>query len=792
MAYNKTSWTDGETALNATHLNNIETGIENNEQAIITLLGGMHFKGLFNRNTQLSNPNIGDVYQAEDSGVIGSRSYKIGDLIVYINPDNTTPYWHVIPSGDETSGTVTSIIAGNGINIGGGPITTSGTIQLDEGYIANSSHSGLMSSEMARKVNNLATVAESGSYNDLTDKPTAFAPAPDIPINPEEASSNITVSQKALSTKFASVANVQHVHNIADITSLSSRLKPDNGNDTAMVDHVAPAIHSHGNINSDGRLTGNYTSSVKYYLSTNGVNGEIIGNQTIPSSVISGTQFSGRNLDTYYTKIDDMYANFPRENDDTSSSSTELVKAASADHTHDNFSLAAPGFVPPPPDGSREYSLRSTGWHPLPENFIDLVYPPGSYYETSLKPFPAGKEAISDITAEDRQSLGQTWFNPNIAWGGLWKREVGGVVHVSAAAKNSSWVMGDNQTTGPDIDREAKGLSSFTQCVGVADGGASTVKLTAEQCALRNHTHSIKPIKFYVRRGADHPTIMSGGAGKTGVTVVLKDDTYSSAKTTTEKAKDKVETFPKTTTTKEFPSSVSINLQAKSAPTTVKESSKSSTAGTRAKAIAAHDNMPPYIKVFRWHRIDWSVVPSYNPTAVITANNFSKVYGENDPNEFTVVITGPTLLTEEMKNQIQYSVSREEGDDVGTYDLIPMAANPQTLDNIVFDISTVPGTLTITKRPIYIKADDMAYDDIDEGGGNLTYSIYTSAQCDELYRGLLTEEDIMELDNVIQLSVGDNNLINISLEDDEGHTGEDAKDSVTNLNIAGVIPGRVL
>ena len=49
---------------------------------------------------------------------------KAGDMII-----SNGSAWVVIPSGDEPSGTVTSIATGTGLT--GGPITSSGTISID-------------------------------------------------------------------------------------------------------------------------------------------------------------------------------------------------------------------------------------------------------------------------------------------------------------------------------------------------------------------------------------------------------------------------------------------------------------------------------------------------------------------------------------------------------------------------------------------------------------------------------------------------------------------------------------
>lgn len=53
---------------------------------------------------------------------------KAGDMII-----SNGSAWVVIPSGDEPSGTVTSVATGTGLT--GGPITASGTISIDRGVV---------------------------------------------------------------------------------------------------------------------------------------------------------------------------------------------------------------------------------------------------------------------------------------------------------------------------------------------------------------------------------------------------------------------------------------------------------------------------------------------------------------------------------------------------------------------------------------------------------------------------------------------------------------------------------
>lgn len=67
------------------------------------------------------------------------------------------------------------------------------------------------------KVDNLKTVATTGSYNDLTDKPTIQA---EIDIdNTLDANSNNPVTNSAIVAEFNNKANVNHTHSYDELTN---------------------------------------------------------------------------------------------------------------------------------------------------------------------------------------------------------------------------------------------------------------------------------------------------------------------------------------------------------------------------------------------------------------------------------------------------------------------------------------------------------------------------------------------------------------------------------------------
>lgn len=76
-----------------------------------------------------SSDNEGFVYKVITDGTYGGQAAKIGDTLI----SNGTK-WELIPSGDEPSGTVTSVNittdAGSGLTASGGPITSSGSVSI--------------------------------------------------------------------------------------------------------------------------------------------------------------------------------------------------------------------------------------------------------------------------------------------------------------------------------------------------------------------------------------------------------------------------------------------------------------------------------------------------------------------------------------------------------------------------------------------------------------------------------------------------------------------------------------
>ena len=75
---------------------------------------------------------VGDTYKVITAGIYASKAAKVGDTFICLTKTSSANTWELIPSGDEPSGTVTSVAIANGggLSVSGSPITSSGTIYV--------------------------------------------------------------------------------------------------------------------------------------------------------------------------------------------------------------------------------------------------------------------------------------------------------------------------------------------------------------------------------------------------------------------------------------------------------------------------------------------------------------------------------------------------------------------------------------------------------------------------------------------------------------------------------------
>lgn len=113
------------------------------QQEIAAIPEPMVFKGTV--GAQADSPTItalpvdgtakkGDTYKVITDGTYAGQAAKVGDTFICNGKTSSANTWVLIPSGDEPSGTVTSVGVGSGLttsNAGNAAITESGTIGLD-------------------------------------------------------------------------------------------------------------------------------------------------------------------------------------------------------------------------------------------------------------------------------------------------------------------------------------------------------------------------------------------------------------------------------------------------------------------------------------------------------------------------------------------------------------------------------------------------------------------------------------------------------------------------------------
>lgn len=110
----------------------VTTAIENLPEPMI-FKGSLGTGGTITALPAAAKANEGFTYKVITEGTYASKEAKVGDTFI-----STGSAWELIPSGDEPSGTVTSVgLTGDGpITVTGSPITSSGTLALSFGTTA--------------------------------------------------------------------------------------------------------------------------------------------------------------------------------------------------------------------------------------------------------------------------------------------------------------------------------------------------------------------------------------------------------------------------------------------------------------------------------------------------------------------------------------------------------------------------------------------------------------------------------------------------------------------------------
>lgn len=121
-----TTQTQGDNSTKLATTAYVDTAIDNLPEPMV-FKGSVGVNGTITTLPAASASNVGFTYKVITDGTYAGVSAKIGDTFI---SDGSA--WVLIPSGDEPSGTVTSVSLtnGGGLTITGSPITTSGTITV--------------------------------------------------------------------------------------------------------------------------------------------------------------------------------------------------------------------------------------------------------------------------------------------------------------------------------------------------------------------------------------------------------------------------------------------------------------------------------------------------------------------------------------------------------------------------------------------------------------------------------------------------------------------------------------
>lgn len=211
------------------------------------------------------------------------------------------------------------------------------------------------------------------------------------------------------------------------------------------------------------------------------------------------------------------------------------------------------------------------------KSIFNILYPVGSYYETSLPTTPTSGHSFDDDNLTDAEiaDCGISWFDPRVMWGGTWGLELPGQVHVSGTSTGNYPV-----------------LSTYTDTSN-SDGTIGTNQDGSKDAIIPKHTHTIN-------RGNDVKISVSGSVS---TQPAFKIKTASPNNTGDYSTNQVVFGKPTGTThTNSNPLTRSTNAAISVSGSVTQQPTFTSSEPTNSESVT-NKNMQPYINVYRWHRI---------------------------------------------------------------------------------------------------------------------------------------------------------------------------------------------
>lgn len=235
--------------------------------------GSLGTGGTITELPEASDSTLGDMYKVITEGTYQSIAAKVGDLFICGKPTGeTSPSWTLIPSGDEPSGTVTSISAGTSLKTStAGAITTSGTISHEDGpqsafdpgvYKIGADSTGhvILGEAISVNSNGAHTHTVTGSVSVPTVSPTSKSVGVTV-------TKNVTfLTQVNLETKKMETTSIRGVSGTTDIipaVAVASTSRPTRtvlGSNTSASKATAGTAVTYGNANYKSAATTVVTS----------------------------------------------------------------------------------------------------------------------------------------------------------------------------------------------------------------------------------------------------------------------------------------------------------------------------------------------------------------------------------------------------------------------------------------------------------------------------------------------------------------------------------------------------
>jgi len=116
---------------------------------------------------------IGDTYKVITSGTYGGKAAKVGDILVCLTKTSTANTWQLVPSGDEPSGTVTSI-----------KISATAPISID--------NSDAITTSGTRTISHAVSGATAGSYGDSSAQTPSYGGTFKVPYVTVNSTGHVT------------------------------------------------------------------------------------------------------------------------------------------------------------------------------------------------------------------------------------------------------------------------------------------------------------------------------------------------------------------------------------------------------------------------------------------------------------------------------------------------------------------------------------------------------------------------------------------------------------------------